>query len=89
MLRDVSMEVASENVPASVLANIYSVLEHDPVEVVSRCNRLVLHGFNNYLQLYLNRGYAVSWMATIIVCSWGTWFKAGEGGPLNCGSDGS
>ncbi len=67
MLRDVSMEVATERAPTAVLANISSVLEHDPVEVVSRCNRLVLHGFNNYLQ-FLPRRYTRPLRKALLDC---------------------
>lgn len=67
MLRDVSMEVATQKAPAAVLANISGVLEHDPVEVVSRCNRLVLHGFNNYLQ-FLSRRYTRPLRRALLDC---------------------
>jgi hypothetical protein len=46
MLRDVSVEVANQTTPAEAMANITNVLEDDPIEVASRCDRLVLHGFN-------------------------------------------
>ncbi len=67
MLRDVSMEVATQTTPAEAMANISNVLEDDPIEVASRCDRLVLHGFNNYLQ-FLPRRYTRPLRKALLDC---------------------
>ncbi|MEH6478264.1 MAG: DUF4158 domain-containing protein, partial [Sneathiella sp.] len=67
MLRDVSMEVAAQTTPAEAIANITNVLEDDPIEVASRCDRLVLHGFNNYIQ-FLPRRYTRPLRKALLDC---------------------
>lgn len=67
MLRDVSIQVATKKEAVAVLANISSILKNDPNEVMTRCNRLVLHGFNNYLQ-FLPRRYTKPLRNALLNC---------------------
>ncbi len=55
VLRDVTVEIAKQGEPTPVTANFSTVIDDNPNEVESRCNRLVLHDFNNY------RRHLVSW----------------------------
>ena len=67
MLRDVSVEMATQGEPATVMANISTVLDNNPTEVEARCNRLVLHGFNNYHQ-FLPRRYTRPLRKALLDC---------------------
>ncbi|MVF14919.1 Tn3 family transposase [Ketobacter sp. MCCC 1A13808] len=66
MLRDVSEELSNQSEPATMVAKISSVLD-DPTDVIARCNRLVLHGFNNYLQ-FLPRRYTRPLRKALLDC---------------------
>ncbi len=55
MLRDVSMEVTREGRAEVMVRNISKTMGNDPKDIVARCNRLVVHGFNNYLQFLPKR----------------------------------
>ena len=67
MLRDVSVEMAKQGEPATVMANVSTTLDNNPVEVEARCNRLVLHGFNNYHQ-FLPRRYTRPLRKALLDC---------------------